>query len=113
MTVDLGWIELPLGVDEAERHSAAGRGAKRHGAVETTLAPSVAGSVAALLDLEPNGILVAVRAHLDDALDVAALLALPPQPVARTRPVIRLSRLDGAGQGGGVHVGEHQHFAGL
>src|SRR6185369_6042150 len=99
MTVNGLWIELSLCVDEAQRHTAAGSGAQGDRSVEAALAPGMAGGVFALLfDLQPDGILVAVDAHLHHALGVAALLALAPQPAARARPVMRFARLDGTGQ---------------
>src|SRR5262245_260882 len=65
------------------------------------------------LDHKPDGVLVAIGTNLDHALRVAALLAFAPQASARARPVMRLARLDGAGERLGVHIGKHQHLARL
>ena len=64
-------------VAEFERHRAGL--AERHRAVEARAAAGVAGAGACLLDPDPDRILVAVDAHLDDALDVAGALALAPE----------------------------------
>jgi hypothetical protein len=65
------------------------------------------------LDHEPDRVLVAIGAHFDDTLGVAAFLAFAPKTSARARPVMRFPRLDGAGERVRVHVSEHQHLAGL
>ena len=56
-------------------------------------------------------ILIAVGAHLDDAQQVAALLALLPELVARATPEMCELRLQGKGERLRVHPGEHQHLA--
>src|SRR3990172_9574910 len=113
MTVDGFRVELSLRVDEAERHAAARGGTERDHPIEAGSAPGVAGGLdARRLDLQPDRILVAVGAHLDDALRVPALLALAPEAAARPRPIMRLARLDGAGKRLFIHVGEHQYLAG-
>ena len=63
-------IAVTLGVAEFERGGRAMR-AGDDDAVETGAATGVAGAGADLLDLEEQHILVAVDAHLADALDVA------------------------------------------
>ena len=87
--------------------------AQRHRAIEARAAAGVAGARAGLLDLDPDRVLVAVDAHLDDALGVAGALALAPERLLRERlkyhasPVsmVRRQRL-------GIHVRDHQHVAG-
>ena len=64
-------------VAEFERHRAGL--AERHRAVEARAPAGVAGAGPCLLDLDPDRVLVAVDAHLDDALDVAGALALAPE----------------------------------
>src|SRR5262245_27461521 len=114
MTVNRLRVEWPLGVHEAQGEGAALRFADGKRAIEARPATGMAGSIGACrLDHEPDGVLVAIGAQLDHALRVAALLAFAPQAPARARPVMRLARLDGAGERLGVHVGEHQHFARL
>jgi hypothetical protein len=56
--------------------------AERHGAIETRAPPGVAGAGSHLLDLDPDRVLVAVDAHLDDTLHMAGTLALAPQALA-------------------------------
>src|SRR5262245_35944540 len=99
MTVNRLRVELPLRVDEAQGERASRRRADGKRAIEARPAAGMAGGLGARrLDHEPDGILVAIGAHLDHALRVAALLALAPQAAARARPVMRLARLDGAGE---------------
>src|SRR5438105_7113009 len=76
------------------------------------MAPGVAGdarAVAELLDLEQHDVVVAVQAQLMHLLDVARLLALVPQAVARAAEVHRLAELCRARERLPVHEGEHQH----
>ena len=93
LAVDRLRIERLVGVAEFERHRAGLP--ERHGAVEARAPPGVAGARARLLDLEPDRVLVAVDAHLDDALDVAGAFALLPQRLARAAEVPGLAGLDG------------------
>src|SRR3712207_1426498 len=87
-------------------------GAGLHDAVETRAAAGVAAAaVAADAHLEPDGVLVAVDAHLDHALDLAAGGALAPQLPARARPVPGLAGVDGPGEGLLVHMRDHEDFA--
>src|SRR5260370_41242136 len=55
--------------------------AERHRAIKARAAAGVAGA-RDLFDLDPNRVLIAIDSHLDDALDVAARLALLPQRAA-------------------------------
>src|SRR4029077_18551215 len=64
-----------------------------------------------LLDLDPDRVLVAIDAHLDDALGVARGLALPPQHAARAAEIPSLPGGDGLRQRLGVHVRDHRHVA--
>ena len=86
--------------------------AERNATIEAGAPPGVARAGAALLDLHPHGILIAVDAHLDDALRVAGGLALAPERAARAAVVPGLAALDGARERLGVHVRDHQHVAG-
>ncbi len=72
----------------------------------------MAGARPVLLDLDPDRVLVAIDPHLDDALGVAGAFALPPQRLARAREIPGLAGLDGALERLGVHVRDHQQFAG-
>ena len=65
-----------------------------------------------LLDLDPDRVLVAIDAHLDDALGVAGRLALLPQRAARAAEVPGLAGGDGFRQRLRIHVRDHQHVAG-
>ena len=65
--------------------------AERHRAIETRATAGMAGA-AALLDFDPDRILVAVDAHFDDALGVAGGLALLPQRAARAAEIPGLAR---------------------
>src|SRR3989304_6716883 len=113
MTVNGLRVELPLRVDEAERPAAARGGTERDHPIEAGSAPGWAGGLdARRLDLQPDRVLVAVGAHLDDALRVPALLALAPEAAARPRPIMCFPRFDGSGKRLVIHVGEHQHLAG-
>jgi hypothetical protein len=70
-----------------------------------------AAAVAADVDADQQGVLVAIDPHLDDPLDLPAGGALVPELAPRARPVPRLAGLDRARQRFGIHVGEHQHPA--
>ena len=86
--------------------------AERHRPVEARAPAGVAGARAQLLDLEPERVLVAIDAQLDDALDVAGAFALLPQRLARAAEIPGLAGLDRSWQRLGVHVRDHQHVAG-
>src|ERR1700730_5221368 len=95
-------------VAEFERHRAGF--AERHRAIKTRAAAGVAGA-GDLLDLDPDRVLVAVNAHLDDALGVTGSLALLPQRAPRTAEIPCLAGGDGFCQRLGIHVRDHQHIA--
>src|SRR5580693_4119800 len=95
-------------IAEFERHRAGF--AERHRAIKTRAAAGVAGA-GDLLDLDPDRVLVAVDAHLDDALGVAGGLALLPQRAPRAAEIPGLPRCDGLRQRLGIHVRDHQHIA--
>src|SRR5262245_22123151 len=71
------------------------------------------GAGALLLDFNPHRVLVAVDAHLDDALAVTRGFAFAPEALPRAAEVAGLASRDGLLQRLGVHVGDHQHVAGL
>src|SRR6185369_10372765 len=96
LAVHLPRIERPLRLDERERERAVGRLAERYRAIEARAPPGVAGAGARLLDLDPHRVLVAVDAHLKNALHVARALALAPQRAARAAVVPGFAGLDGA-----------------
>src|SRR5215470_14461505 len=87
--------------------------AERHHAIEARAPAGMAGAGALLLDLDPDRVLVAVNAHLEDALGVAGLLALAPQLLARAAEVPGVTGCDGARKRLGVHVRDHQELARL
>jgi len=62
-------------------------------------------------DPDPYRVLVAVDAHLDDALPVARRFAFAPEAPSGTAEVPRFARRDGLLQCLRVHVGDHQHVA--
>src|SRR3989442_14651918 len=76
----------------------------RHRAVEARAPPGMASAGTSLLDLDPHRVLVAVDAHLDDALAVTGGLALAPQRPARAAEVPCLAGVDGPRERLGVHV---------
>src|SRR5580704_834345 len=100
-------IEYAL-VAEFERYRP--RLAERHRAIKARAAAGVAGA-GDLLDLDPDSILVAVDAHLDDALSVAGSLALLPQCAPRAAEIPSLAGGDGFCQRLRIHVRDHQHVA--
>ena len=63
------------------------------------------------IDRDEQRVAVAVDREVDEPQDVAARLALAPQPVARPRVEMDLAGRDGRGQRLGVHLGDHQHAA--
>ena len=77
LAVGFAGIEGPGRVLELERDRA--DLPQRHRPVEAGSPPGVAGSRSPLLDLDPDRVLVAVDAHLGDALGVAGAFALLPQ----------------------------------
>src|SRR5262249_23544401 len=86
-------IEYALRVDERKC-----RGAVlvlAYGTVEARPATGMAGRATCLIDSDPERILIAIKAHLDDPLHMAGGLALAPQRRARTTKVPRLSSVDG------------------
>src|SRR5829696_7426202 len=115
-------LEMPGGAGESANsgrlaghklHQAvASAGTDRDRPVEAGAAAGMAAAaVAADPDLEPKGVLVAVDAHLDDGLGLAAGGALAPQLAPQARPIPRLAGLNGSGERLTVHVGYHQDLA--
>src|SRR5581483_7507259 len=90
-----------------------GQLAAGHPPEEAAPVPLVAGGAAELLDLQQHGVGVAVDVHLADLLDVAALLALPPQPAAAAAVVDRPAGAERLLERLPVHPGEHEHLAGV
>ena len=81
--------------------------------IEAGARARVAGAAVSLRQhLQPDAVLVAVDAGLDDPLNLAAGGALAPERLARAAEVVGLAGLQGAGQRLGVHPGDHQHLAG-
>lgn len=60
---------------------------------------------------QPKRILIAIRAQLDHALQIARRLALLPERGPRTGPVMRNPCFQGEAQRFLVHMGDHQQFA--
>src|SRR5215204_7231098 len=87
-------IKCSILFDECERHRRAYCLPQGHGAIETGAPAGVTGPCPALIDLDPDGVLVAVDAHLDHALRVAGSRAFAPQFSARTAEVPGLAGLD-------------------
>ena len=79
-------------ISQEDLEPALGRGlAELNSTVEATAPARVAGHAAARdAHPQPDGVLVAVRAQLDDLEGVAALLALAPQRLARATPEMSL-----------------------
>src|SRR5262249_17715622 len=103
-------IERLLAV-ERQRHRAVL--AERHHPIEARAPAGVAGAGAVLLDLDPDRVLVAVDAHLDDALGVAGLLALAPELAARAAEVPGITRCNGARERFRIHMRDHKELARL
>src|SRR5262249_39140134 len=81
--------------------------AERHGAIKTRPSSGMAGA-GDLFDLDPNRVLVAIDAHVDDALRVAGGLALFPQRVARATEIPSFAGGNGFRQRLRVHMRDHQ-----
>src|SRR5712671_2144686 len=79
VAVDRVRIERLLGAAKIHHERSVGRLAERHRAIETRASPGVAGARSRLLDLDPDGVLIAIDAHFENALDVAGAFALAPQ----------------------------------
>src|SRR2546426_7798348 len=79
------WIEGLLAVGEIERHRAGF--AKRHCAIKARAPAGMTGPRPFLLHLDPHGVLIAINAHLDHALDMARRLALTPERSARAAEI--------------------------
>src|SRR5262245_51912332 len=109
LVVDRLRIEGFVGIAKFKRD---GTGPQRHRTVKAGATAGVAGARPALLDLDPDRVLIAVDPHLGDALRVAGTLTLLPEPSARARIVPGLAGLDGTVQSLGVHMGDHKHVAG-
>src|ERR1700733_13738559 len=65
-----------------------------------------------LLDLDPDRILVAVDAHLDDALKVARAFAFTPELAARPGEVPCFAGGNGLRKRICVHMRNHEHRSG-
>ena len=81
--------------------------------VETAAVAGVAGGGAVLLDLNDDGVGVAVGEDLDDVLGIPRLLPLHPVLVAGAAEEPGLAVADGVFEGLLIHEGDHQHFAAL
>src|ERR1700689_3027752 len=79
-----------------------------HGPIETRVAAGVT-CATSLLNLDPDRVLVAIDAHLDDALKVAGAFTFAPEFAARPREVPRLPGGYGLRQRVRVHVRDHEH----
>jgi hypothetical protein len=82
-------------------------------AVEAGAVSSVAGGAADLLDLQQEGIAVAIQVNFFNDLQMARGFTLEPEPLAGARPKAGFTRLLGLGPAFRVHVGNHQDFARL
>src|SRR5262245_4693849 len=101
-------VEHPLRIDKGQADLAA---LTLDLPVEAGTPPGVAGR-AHLLDPNPDRVLIAVGAHLDDALGAPGALALAPERIARAAEIPGLARGNGLAQRLVVHVRDHQHVAG-
>src|SRR5262249_58047984 len=99
-------IERPLAVAKLERHRPGL--AQRHRAVEARAPAGVAGAGTLLLDPDPHRVLVAIDAHLDDALRVAGGFAFAPKGSTGAAEIPRLPGRDRLLQRLRVHFGDHQ-----
>ena len=68
-----------------------------------------AAAVATDLDSHKQRVLVAVHAHLDDALDLARSITLVPERLPGPRPIPCLPRRDRLGKRLLVHMRDHEH----
>ena len=76
--------------------------------IEAAGETGVAGA-AVLLDLEEEGVAVAIDEPTQDPLRVAARLAFLPELLAGAAPVVHVAGLDGMPEGILVHPGHHEH----
>ena len=67
---------------------------------------------AGLLNADPDRVLVAIGAHLDDTLDVTGGLALAPQRLAGAAEIPGFSARDRLAQRLFIHMRDHQYLAG-
>lgn len=109
--IDRVRIEAEITLHELER-SRVFAALQIHRAVEAGAAPSVAGPGTDLLDIEDKGVLVTVRADLDDFLDVARGGSLVPQFLPAAGIINGLPQFKGLEQRFLIHVGEHQGLPG-
>src|SRR6185437_2952404 len=68
------------------------------------------GGVAVLIDAQQNRIGVAIDPDFAHRLEIARLLALAPQPVARAREVAGVSGGDRLIEGFAIHIRDHQQL---
>ena len=66
-----------------------------------------------LVDLDEQRVLVAVIQDILDLLDMTGCFPFLPELLSRTAPEPCKSRLHGLSYRSCVHVGDHEHFAGL
>src|SRR6185437_2766704 len=66
-------------------------------------------AVATLVDLQQNGVRVAIDAYFANGLIISRLLALAPETCARARVIARAPGANRLSQRLAVHIGEHQH----
>ena len=108
-----GWpAASPSPTTGHERAAAAQASGPHEVGVEAGAVAGVAGG-ALLVDLDQQGVAVAVEPDLPDVLPVAGGLALDPVLLPRAAPVRRAAGADGAGQGLVVHPAQHQDLAGV
>src|SRR5438270_7406628 len=106
-----GALRSPCGVDE-DKFRAAGCSGGRDPPVEARAPAGVAAAaVAADPDLQEDGVLVAVDAYLDDALNLPARRPFAPKLGPRARPIPGLPGLERLGERRRVDMGDHQDLA--
>src|SRR6516162_51734 len=110
VAVDRARIEGLLGVAKLEPQPTAR--ADRRRAIEARAPPGVARAAPALLDLDPDRVLIAIEAQLHDPLHVAGAFALAPEALTRAAEVPGLAGCDRVGERLRIHVRDHQHVTG-
>lgn len=96
---------MEIGIDEVERIGGGDF------AVEAAVTSCVASTCADLIDVEDEGILVAVGADFANFLDVSGGGAFVPDFLAGAGPVDGFAFFESELEGSGVHVGEHERLA--
>ncbi len=109
--IDVVWVEREVGFGES-KGCGVGSLTEVHSAVKTSAATGVAGAGTQLIDVEDDGVLIAVGPDFVDFLHVSGSGSFVPDFLSTAGVINRLAKLKGHFQRLGVHVSKHERFFG-